>query len=657
MGRLISDILTESGLVDHLYEAGQAEILRPICGKPLDGKSLFRLKLIDEVKAEPHNILQEVIKKRRVKVQYFPLWTAEEPVECLLYYIESCKRDGIPLPPYLLEQARRSVPDIDMRRKRKMKKKVVAKNDEPLPQKKKKITIRNKGIVISENRISNSVNIEPTIIHTNTPPENQIPEQTIDHTMTDVPEQNMTGTENIASEQVVSEHIVSENIVSEQNVSEQIVSEQTFSENIVSEQSIYGSENVIPENILSDQPVPETPVLSEPPTETPPDNVTLSEQQQQQPQPQKSPSQTQQSPEQQQHKQTSQQEILENTIVEENVISEHPENDISKASETLPETSPVFDDFSKTDFFSEALADEIPQNTDPIPENNSQIVPVLTENHSDQQSETSSGSSFDADEFVSELMSRVKSSENRIVVPPFFFLNYSKPSSSTLPKNEKKPIVGKMLRNFKYDLKKWLTNLNKNCSESYDPVEAQQLFTQFRNKFNTAAATIQDVCCQNALKNLQRKIKNRVLYLQEKPEYNSYTAFAERFAAAKAAEKAFLEAEILKAEQRIEELARAAAMKDQASDKATDMEVEEEQNSVAEEVVIAAEKEAIADKPEDSVDLKAWMANQERVNSELQKTTQDLQKTTAEMKSWMVQQGETSSKIENLLTQLLAKKS
>ena len=98
-------------------------------------------------------------------------------------------------------------------------------------------------------------------------------------------------------------------------------------------------------------------------------------------------------------------------------------------------------------------------------------------------------------------------------------------------------------------------------------------------------------------------------------------------------------------------------MKDQVSDKTTDMEVEEGQNFVVEEVVVAAEKEIKADKPEDSVDLKAWMANQERVNFELQKSTAELQKSSEEMKSWMVQQGETSSKIENMLAQLLAKNS
>ena len=87
------------------------------------------------------------------------------------------------------------------------------------------------------------------------------------------------------------------------------------------------------------------------------------------------------------------------------------------------------------------------------------------------------------------------------------------------------------------------------------------------------------------------------------------------------------------------------------------MEIDKQQNSEAEDVVIAAEKEIKAAEPEDSVDLKAWMANQEQVTSELQKTTAELQKSSVEMKSWMVQQGETSSKIENLLAQLLAKNS
>lgn len=54
------------------------------------------------------------------------------------------------------------------------------------------------------------------------------------------------------------------------------------------------------------------------------------------------------------------------------------------------------------------------------------------------------------------------------------------------------------------------------------------------------------------------------------------------------------------------------------------MEIEEGHNSVAKEVVSAAEDEIKADKPEDSVDLNSWMANKERVNFELQKSTAEL---------------------------------
>ena len=95
----------------------------------------------------------------------------------------------------------------------------------------------------------------------------------------------------------------------------------------------------------------------------------------------------------------------------------------------------------------------------------------------------------------------------------------------------------KMLNKFECDLKIWLTSLKKDCSDSYDPVEANQLFTSFRKKINLAASVLHDVACQSAMKNLQCKINKRILYLDEKPAYESYTAFADRLAAAKAEEE------------------------------------------------------------------------------------------------------------------------
>lgn len=294
-----------------------------------------------------------------------------------------------------------------------------------------------------------------------------------------------------------------------------------------------------------------------------------------------------------------------------------------------------------------------------------------TEHYTPHLSDTSSsGSSFNVEDFVSDLVHRRRTSvskptaqplsENRISVPPSFLTSYSTPSPSppTLPITQKKPIVGKMLRNFEYEMKKWIISLNESCSESYDPTEAQQLFSQFRKKFSNAAATIQDVACKNAWNNLLKKINTRVLYLKDVPECEAYTDFADRYAAAKAAQKARLDADMLKAEMRLAEFSKKAAADaemEQASDSVAEMDVDEVQRTIVEENA-AEEKDKVV-QTEDSVDMKAWMANQERVTSDLQKTTEDLQKSNEEIKSWMVQQSESSSKIENLLTQLLAKQS
>lgn len=103
-------------------------------------------------------------------------------------------------------------------------------------------------------------------------------------------------------------------------------------------------------------------------------------------------------------------------------------------------------------------------------------------------------------------------------VPPYFFASYSIPSPPTLSVNQKKPIVGKLLWNFECEMKKWIAFLNESCSEIQYPIEAQKVFSQFRKKFSTAATTIQDVCCKNALNNLFKRIKTRVLFLKNDPE-------------------------------------------------------------------------------------------------------------------------------------------
>lgn len=170
---------------------------------------------------------------------------------------------------------------------------------------------------------------------------------------------------------------------------------------------------------------------------------------------------------------------------------------------------------------------------------------------------TSSGSSFHVEDFMANLVPRRRPSfpkptpqsfihsETRVSVPSSFFASCSEPSPPNLSVTQKKPNVGKLLSNFECEMKKWIAYLNKKCSESQNPIEAQIFFGQFRRKFNSVASKLQDVCCKNALDKLFKTIQTRTLYLKNSLEHDAYTAFAERFAAFKAAELLFPDDTIL----------------------------------------------------------------------------------------------------------------
>lgn len=53
LGRLIYDILIESGLVDHLIFLNLMEDINVDMGKPLNGRNLKSMGLIDEVRVKP----------------------------------------------------------------------------------------------------------------------------------------------------------------------------------------------------------------------------------------------------------------------------------------------------------------------------------------------------------------------------------------------------------------------------------------------------------------------------------------------------------------------------------------------------------------------------------------------------------------------------
>ena len=88
MGRLLSDILTENGLIAHLREANLLGELEPICGKTMTGKNLLKRKIIDKLLVEPSPCLSTIVKKR-IPIADFPMFNSGEHSRMVLHYLET----------------------------------------------------------------------------------------------------------------------------------------------------------------------------------------------------------------------------------------------------------------------------------------------------------------------------------------------------------------------------------------------------------------------------------------------------------------------------------------------------------------------------------------------------------------------------------------
>ncbi|KAL5074520.1 hypothetical protein RYX36_013504 [Vicia faba] len=99
-GRLISDILIESGIIGYLKEAGMKEELTHSVGKIFNAKSLLKRKIISKIVA-PAGQIPSDIPNRRIPVEEYPMFSDEEPLEVILEYILICKERGDLVHPYV----------------------------------------------------------------------------------------------------------------------------------------------------------------------------------------------------------------------------------------------------------------------------------------------------------------------------------------------------------------------------------------------------------------------------------------------------------------------------------------------------------------------------------------------------------------------------
>lgn len=121
LARLISDILTENGLVAYLEDVGKFGELDSMVGKTLDGKSLRKMKIIEKLQSDPAPIDSEVIRTRRIPVDDFPLFSDGEPIEAVLNFRNICKEDGTQVPVDLIKCSKEPAPEVHFRRSKKRK--------------------------------------------------------------------------------------------------------------------------------------------------------------------------------------------------------------------------------------------------------------------------------------------------------------------------------------------------------------------------------------------------------------------------------------------------------------------------------------------------------------------------------------------------------
>ncbi|XP_058784253.1 uncharacterized protein LOC131659026 [Vicia villosa] len=155
MGRLISDILNESGLIDVLKEAGSVKDLITVSGSTLTAHTLRRMQLIGKVLSPPTVV--NYILVRRIPVVDFQLFLKEELLDSVLFYLESCVRDKSEFDPAWFRG--RILPTLDELIKRdkkkieKKKRKTVGKGPATKKAKKQK---KPSGITISDSVHINS---------------------------------------------------------------------------------------------------------------------------------------------------------------------------------------------------------------------------------------------------------------------------------------------------------------------------------------------------------------------------------------------------------------------------------------------------------------------------------------------------------------------
>ena len=121
LGRLISDILIENKLIDHLTEAQEISTLEATVGKQLNAKNLKKMKIIENIKKEPSVTSFATIISKRIPLDDFPMFSEidSEP-QIILRYLDACKADGT-TPNLNIQDLQQKAPEVVLKKSKKRK--------------------------------------------------------------------------------------------------------------------------------------------------------------------------------------------------------------------------------------------------------------------------------------------------------------------------------------------------------------------------------------------------------------------------------------------------------------------------------------------------------------------------------------------------------
>src|ERR1044072_1976751 len=145
-GRIITDILIESGLVKTLIEAQCTEDLVATTGEVLDASNLKRMGALKEIKVDPVPEDPKEAIRRTMTVDGYPVWSKADNPEVLAFYIFSLEQEGYDTSTWTYDDFPDCPPDMLTQKKRKSRKRKSEEEEKPKQKKKSKKSKKEKAV-------------------------------------------------------------------------------------------------------------------------------------------------------------------------------------------------------------------------------------------------------------------------------------------------------------------------------------------------------------------------------------------------------------------------------------------------------------------------------------------------------------------------------